>query len=227
MRFKICSIAVLAYIWTLLGVTFGVPTPFEDYTPEGIHYLLDQRVDGIKLKHISSKNDKTPWVGSMPISSFGTPSSNTLHFAKQGYTDVVKHYAAKDSDKRFKKPFLVACLYVPNAGYFCGSKHPSSTLDFRSTSEDAPDWYSIVRHRESFHAEDAAMYWFEKNLSSKLQPGQSYPDGSYMAVYGHFGPDTRFKRKGDMEPGEKNPCGSTGDASITPSCVDVLKPSTH
>lgn len=64
-----------------------------------------------------------------------------------------------------------------------------------------------------------------KNQAVKLAPGAQYPPGSYMAVYGHFGPrgkpgDTDY-RPGDKVASEQNPCGTSGLALMDPSCFDV------
>ncbi|EEP81879.1 predicted protein [Uncinocarpus reesii 1704] len=119
------------------------------------------------------------------------------HFAKQAYDYI------RNSFPDFKPPsFLVAVVYVPDIGFYFGTKPPMGNFrgeDMISpiAATIAPHWKAAsyprteIRH---LHSEDSALYTLEEFVGKHpsvlarwgARGNQPYRGSSYMAVYGYF-----------------------------------------
>ena len=91
---------------------------------------------------------------------------------------------------------VVACLYIPNGGYFLSSQWMDGARAV-PPRDSAPAWKDAVygrtprRTQTRWDAEDMSCILAEKTLGEernwRLQPGQQYPEGSLVRVYGRFG----------------------------------------
>jgi hypothetical protein len=147
-------------------------------------------------------------------------------WGRQTIRDMAKQ--AYDSRKtQFADEILViAALWVSGTGVWFGSSVQGPGRDRLPELAPtlAPRLWSEIDQRvftgnnqtpnpSLFHAEDAAMFWYESNQGNHAQP-HLYPFGTHMVVCG--------KRYITEVAGTREPCGGTG-AGIKPSCYVVSR----
>jgi hypothetical protein len=233
--FSLLLLACLLALFQILNAKpIDLPEEKSEKSKQSYTHALDPR--GPKSSPVQltmkkfSNSYEYPWVGMMPAAFY--TKEQALVYAIQAYNQLLQEENYNFIvDDAFNYTLIVASLYVPSKGFFLGSQpHTGTFVSVHvPVMTQAPNWWSIVRHRDHLylHAEDTAMYWFERNQTTELVAGMEYPKGSYMAVYGHFGehgmPGSAHYRRGDEAASEQNPCGSSGNAGIDPSCFDTLR----
>jgi hypothetical protein len=165
------------------------------------------------------------WAASMPAGFYTV--SQAIEYAQTGYEQMKTKNPSGFETKngKFEHTTLVACVFIPGKGFFLGTA--PGTKGFHYEPAQAPAWWGkvsgrkiLIPGRARWHAEDVAMYMFEKSLTTKLAVTATYPQNSFMVVWGHFGP--LGNQLGDTVPAQKSVCGQSGTATIDPSCADVL-----
>ncbi|GAM85583.1 hypothetical protein ANO11243_035900 [Dothideomycetidae sp. 11243] len=146
------------------------------------------------------------------------------------YAEAYYHKMEAGATKTPSELKLAAVIYIPGVGLFMGS-NPQSTLahsaEFAETIKKdakayAPELHKMLEERtlhadkdqkkspiKLIHAEDFAYIMARKKLN-----GKAIPTNNKGAVYGNEG----FGKIGPW-----NPCGVTGQATITPSCIDAQR----
>ncbi|KAI1735798.1 hypothetical protein F4680DRAFT_297976 [Xylaria scruposa] len=124
------------------------------------------------------------YVATLNTAFSGPPSHNELiEYAEKGFESMMAQKHPK------KNTHLMAALFIPSTKSIYLSSVPDGPgiKKIRSTgAANAPAWWSQVKARDPlvFHAEDGAAYRYENSLTTKLKPGNMYPAGSFIAVYG-------------------------------------------
>jgi hypothetical protein len=128
-------------------------------------------------------------------------------------------------------PNLVAAIYVPEKGVFFSTiPRDDAAKVILGDWDSAPALKSQVgdtgRTGEKYlHAEDGAIYWFEKSQNHHMSPDEAknwkFPEGTRLAVHG------KVKKTGD--PRDVGPCTTTIKNPNTPfaferdpSCAKVV-----
>ncbi|KAI1271571.1 hypothetical protein F5Y07DRAFT_340681 [Xylaria sp. FL0933] len=159
-------------------------------------------------------NTHPTYVATLNTMFLGAPSHDDLGgYARKGFENMMTQRP------RQKDTHLMAALYVPSAKSIYLSSVPDGPAigKIKGTgAASAPAWWSQVEDRQPlvFHAEDSVSYRYESSLGTKLSPGDKYPDGSLIAVYGMVN---------GQSPRVVPLCAGGGDRPLNPPCSSVFR----
>jgi hypothetical protein len=191
----------------------------EDVTVTNEHTQWVKRVPAPTVALSLQPHWGTTWFGQVPEpANSGWTGQTIREMAKQAYESRI--------DTRPDKNLVIAALWVTGAGVWFGSTVQGvghTTLKTQAPTLAPRLWQALYGRRLTgasqsstpalYHAEDAAMFWYESNRGTAAQPN-TYPFGTtWMYVYG---------TRGEYDiPGQREVCTGT-DASIEPDCRTVV-----
>ena len=189
-------------------------------------------------------NVEPTFIGFEKVGIFAKIDTNTMKDrAKDYYEKYVQGECRIIKTGRTRNPELVAAFGVPRKGIFYSTVPDGIGLGWLKDNarkvaplHDANSGGRGNGNNGIWHAEDSAMVLFER-----IFPGEQYPAGSYMAVYGKMARTDNTQAKNPLDPAAlgrpltkeeesdstaspRTPCSmATGAMPAGQTCSDILR----